>query len=235
MTADTRLHEADREIAARAAAGDARAFEALMRRQNRLLFRAARGIAGDDAEAEDAVQDAWLRAFERLGAYRGEAALGTWLARIAVNAALDAQRRRGRVVDWNAAPAEDAEAMETRTMALHAESPDTPDTAAERGELRLLLEHAVRALPPRYRSVFMLRAVQELSVDETAYALQLSHDVVKTRLLRARAMLRDALAAHLDRGAPQAFAFAGERCDRVVAQVLGTLQRLGRLRSDGPA
>ncbi len=221
-------HEADLALAARAAGGDAAAFEVLMRRHNRLLFRAARGIAGDDAEAEDAVQDAWLRAFERLGTWRGEAALSTWLARIAVNAALDAQRRRGRVIDWTATPADPDEAMEP-AMALPA---DTPDAAAERGELRTLLERAIEALPPSYRSVFMLRAVQEMSVEETAFALQVSGDVVKTRFLRARAMLRDTLAARLEPSAPQAFAFAGERCDRVVAQVITTLQRQGRLRRD---
>ncbi len=227
MLASPALHEADLALAARAAGGDGAAFALLMRRHNRLLFRAARGIAGDDAEAEDAVQDAWLRAFERLGAYRGEAALGSWLARIAVNAALDAQRRRGRVIDWHAT-AENDEALEP-AMALPAE---TPDGAAERGELRGLLERAIEALPPPYRSVFMLRAVQEMSVEEAAFALQLSGDVVKTRYLRARAMLRDALAARVEAGAPQAFAFAGVRCDRVVAQVIDVLQRQGRLRRD---
>ncbi len=231
MLASPALHEADLALAARAAAGDGAAFALLMRRHNRLLFRAARGIAGDDAEAEDAVQDAWLRAFERLGAYRGEAALGSWLARIAVNAALDAQRRRGRVVDWNAAPPDSEEDLEP-AMALHADTRDTPEAAAERGELRGLLESAIESLPPPYRSVFMLRAVQEMSVEETAFALQLSGDVVKTRFLRARAMLRDALAVRVEAGAPQAFAFAGERCDRVVAQVIDTLQRQGRLWRD---
>ena len=102
MTADTRLHEADREIAARAAAGDARAFEALMRRHNRLLFRAARGIAGDDAEAEDAVQETLLRAWRGLGGFDGRASLRTWLTRIATHVCLDALhhgRRRARPIE----------------------------------------------------------------------------------------------------------------------------------------
>ncbi len=232
----TLSHEADLELAGLAAGGDARAFEQLMRRHNRLVFRAARGIARDDAEAEDAVQDTWLRAFERLGDYRGEAALGTWLVRIAVNAALDAQRRRGRVVDWDLGlpePVDGEDAMES-TMALHAGIPATPETAAERGELRAVLESAVAALPPAYRSVFLLRAVQEMSVEETAFALQLGGDVVKTRFLRARAMLREALACRLEAQAPVTFAFAGERCHRVVAHVIGVLRRQGRLRPGPP-
>ncbi|MGE5117973.1 MAG: RNA polymerase sigma factor [Betaproteobacteria bacterium] len=213
----------------RACEGDASAFEAIMRRHNRLLFRTARGIAGDDAEAQDAVQEAWLHAFTRLAAWRGEARLGTWLARIAVNAALDAQRKRGRLVVLDA-PAEDDESA-TPPEPMMSQASDTPDSAAERGELRALLQRAIEALPPIYRSVFMLRAVEELSVDETAYCLRVSDSVVKTRYLRARAMLRDALTSQvLDTHSREAFAFAGARCDAVVAHVLGVLDRRGLIR-----
>jgi len=234
MLASPALHDADLALAARAASGDTRAFEALMRRHNRQLYRAVMGIAGNAAEAEDAVQDAWLHAHQRLASYRGDAALSTWLTRIAVHAALDALRRRGRVIDWDAAPPDDAVAAKEPAMALHADTPEAPDAEVERGELRALLERAIAGLPPAYRSVFMLRAVQEMSVDETAYALQLSGDAVKTRFLRARAMLRDALSTRLDAHAPQLYAFDGARCDRIVAHVIGTLQRQGRLQHGPP-
>jgi RNA polymerase sigma-70 factor (ECF subfamily) len=208
--------------------GDAAAFEAIMRRHNRLLFRTARGIAADDAEAQDVVQDAWLRAFTRLASFRGEARLATWLARIAINAALDARRKRGEVVALEAARDDDAANPAELTMST-AES-DTPDGAAERRELRELLQSAIESLPPIYRSVFMLRAIEEMSVDETAYCLRVSDAVVKTRYLRARALLRDALAGEVERQAPRAFAFAGARCDAVVAHVLAELDRRGLIR-----
>ena len=219
----------DAALVERACEGDAAAFEAIMRRHNRLMFRSARGIAGDDAEAQDAVQEAWLSAFTRLAAWRGEAKLATWLARIAINAALDAQRKRGRWValdDW--VDDDDASTEPEPIMSLPS---DTPDGAAERGELRALLQDAIAALPPIYRSVFMLRAVEEMSVDETAYCLRVSDAVVKTRYLRARAMLRDALTAQvIDTHSREAFAFAGARCDAVVAHVLGVLDRRGLIR-----
>jgi RNA polymerase sigma-70 factor (ECF subfamily) len=208
--------------------GDAAAFEAIRRRHNRLLFRTARGIAADDAEAQDVVQDAWLRAFTRLASFRGEARLATWLARIAINAALDARRKRGEVVALEAARDDDAANPAELTMST-AES-DTPDGAAERRELRELLQSAIESLPPIYRSVFMLRAVEEMSVDETAYCLRVSDAVVKTRYLRSRALLRDALAGEVERHAPRAFAFAGARCDAVVAHVLAELDRRGLIR-----
>jgi RNA polymerase sigma-70 factor (ECF subfamily) len=210
--------------------GDAAAFEAIMRRHNRLLFRTARGIAADDAEAQDAVQDAWLRAFTRLASFRGEARLATWLARIAINAALDARRKRGEIVALEAARDEDDDAANPAELTMSTAESDTPDGAAERRELRELLQSAIESLPPIYRSVFMLRAVEEMSVDETAYCLRVSDAVVKTRYLRSRALLRDALAGELERHAPRAFAFAGARCDAVVAHVLAELDRRGLIR-----
>jgi RNA polymerase sigma-70 factor (ECF subfamily) len=220
----------DAELLERAGHGDAAAFELIMRRHNRLLFRSARGVLGDDAEAQDVVQETYLRAFARLETFRGESALATWLARIAINLALDAQRRRGRAVPIDDA-AEFADAsFEGQTMASDAPSNDTPDAAAERGEVRVLLQRAIDRLPPIYRSVFMLRAVEEMSVEQTAACLQVSDAVVKTRYLRARALLRDALGAQIEPYMTQAFSFAGARCDAVVAGVLESLQRDGRLR-----
>lgn len=222
--------QSDLDLTLRARGGDAAAFELIMRRHNRLLFRAARGIVADDAEAQDVVQDAYLRAFTSLDSYRGDAALGTWLARIAINVALDVQRRKGRTV-----PIDDNPEMNDETAAEHSMSfvdtrDEGPVAAAERGQLRALLQAAIDRLPPIYRSVFILRAVEEKSVEETAFCLGVSGDVVKTRYLRARALLRDALGAQLEAHANDAFAFAGERCDAVVNRVIAALHAQGLIR-----
>lgn len=216
----------DLQLAASAAGGDAMAFEVMVRRHNRLLFRTARGIVPDDAEAQDVVQETWLRAFGKLQTFRGEAALGTWLARIAINIAISSQRRQGRLVQF-----EDNAAME-QAMELpdHQPAADRPDASAERGEMRALLQASIEGLPPIYRSVFMLRAVEDMSVEEAAFCLEVSTDVVKTRFLRARALLREELASRIETGAHDTFAFAGARCDAVLAHVLGELRRQGLLR-----
>lgn len=213
----------DAELIARATRGEAAAFEQIMRRHNRLLFRSARGVVDDDAEAQDVVQETYLRAFAALEAFRGEAALGTWLARIAIRVALDARRRRGRTVSLDeTADAPDGHRPEDR-MANDAAPFDAPEATTERRQLRALLQDAIDSLPPIYRSVFILRAVEETSVEQTAFCLQISEDLVKTRYLRARAKLRDALGARLEAGLGETFAFAGARCDAVVAQVLARL------------
>lgn len=232
--AGTTAPPSDAQLVAGAGRGDAAAFEAIMRRYNRLLFRSARGVVDDDAEAQDIVQEAYLRAFVSLPTFRGDSALGTWLARITINLALDAQRKRGRRVVIDAGHDLDAEPAPEHTMAFNAPATDAPDTAAERSQVRDLLQRAIDGLPPIYRSVFILRAVEELSVDETAACLQVSDAVVKTRYLRARSMLRDTLGAQAEAHAQQVYAFAGARCDAVVAQVLAELQRQGRLRPDAP-
>jgi RNA polymerase sigma-70 factor (ECF subfamily) len=217
----------DAELAAGAVAGDASAFEAMVRQHNRLLFRTARGIVADDAQAQDVVQETWLRAFGKLASWRGEAALGTWLARMAINIAVSSQRRKGRLVQLrDDGPTEDA--MDT----TGAPGNETPDAIAERSEMRALLQSSIEGLPPIYRSVFILRAVEEMSVEEAAFCLDVSQDVVKTRFLRARAMLRDELATRVETGAHDTFAFAGARCDAVLAHVMAGLRRQGRIRPD---
>jgi len=220
---------ADGALVRGARAGDASAFASIMRHHNRLLFRTARGLVGDDAEAQDVVQETYLRAFVALDGFRGDAALGTWLARIAINTALAWQRKQGRLVslDDEGSPGD----ADWETM-MPARTPhETPDAAAERGELRRFLQRAIDHLPPIYRSVFMLRAVEELSVEETALCLGVSHDVVKTRFARSRAMLRETLGAQIEANAPLAYGFAGARCDAVVAAVLCELRRQGLIRS----
>lgn len=222
----------DHDLVAAVRTGDASAFEAIMRRHNRLMFRTARGIVADDADAQDVVQEAYLRAFTAMPTYRGEAALSTWLARIAINVALSLQRKQGRLVQLDEAPeATDAGHGAEDPMADHSSDHASPETRAAQAQVRGLLQRAIDELPPLYRSVFMLRAVQEMSVEEAASALQVSADVVKTRYLRARAMLRDALRA--DVGATEAtqlYAFAGDRCDEVVAAVLAQLHARGLIR-----
>lgn len=222
--------ETDVELALAAAGGSAMAFETIVRRNNRLLFRTARGVVPDDAEAQDVVQETYLRAFTHLRSYRGDATLATWLARIAINVAVTSQRRKGRFVQLQEnADAEDHDPME-RAMSLHAQDDEGPDAAAERKEMRALLQASIEDLPVIYRSVFMLRAVQDLSVEETAYCLSVSEDVVKTRFLRARAMLRDKLAMRLETFAQDTFSFAGERCDAVLAHVMAQLLDHGLVR-----
>lgn len=220
----------DTQLAARAADGDPLAIETIMRRYNRLLFRTARSIAPDDAQAQDAVQEAYLRAFTRFSSFRGDSALGTWLARITINAALDAQRRNGHIVSMDDCPDTVVDAARERAMSDFTPASEPLDAVAARGQIRELLQSVIERLPPIYRSVFMLRAVQEMSVDETAFCLHVSEAVVKTRYLRARAMLRDMLGAELEAHAADSFPFAGERCESVVRFVIDELQRQQRLR-----
>jgi RNA polymerase sigma factor (sigma-70 family) len=222
--------ETDIQLALSAAAGEPAAFERIVRRHNRLLFRTARGVVDDDAEAQDVVQETYLRAFTNLRAYRGDSALGTWLARIAINVALTAQRRKGRLVPFEAHTDDDAPQQPEQAMPFRQTEDERPDESAHRKEMRLLLQASIADLPPMYRSVFILRAVEELSVQETAFALGVSEDVVKTRFLRARAMLRERLAVRVESGLEQTFAFAGARCDAVLAHVMNELAQRGLLR-----
>ena len=204
----------DQELAVRAAAGDASAMTTIMRRHNRTLYRAARSILRSDAEAEDAVQEAYVRAYQSLSQFRGEAHLGTWLTRIAVNEALTRLRRRrrednvvafGEEFDPDTAPSE---------------STNGPESAAMREQMRAVLERHVDRLPAAFRTVFVLRALEEMSVDEVAACLEVATATVRTRYFRARALLREGLERDLDIASADAFGFAGARCDRIVAAVL---------------
>lgn len=207
--------------------GQARAFEQMMRRYNRLLYRAARGIVHDDAEAQDAVQEAWLHAFTGLHAFRGDASLGTWLTRIVINQALSQQRRWGRRVLWN----EDDASGETEMPTDPSHDPvATPEHEVARLQVRRQLEAAIDTLPPIYRSVFILRAVHGLNVEDTADGLQVSQDVVKTRFLRARAQLRAHLGFDPETEAAYLHDFAGQRCSDTVAAVVAELRARGIIR-----
>jgi RNA polymerase sigma-70 factor, ECF subfamily len=207
--------------------GRAGAYEQLMRRYNRLLFRAARGIVHDDAEAQDAVQEAYLRAFLGLQSFRGESTLATWLTRIVINQALSQQRKLGRLVLWN----EDADGEEGAMPPVNPPVDESgPEDELARSQVRQRLHDAIDLLPPIYRIVFMLRAVQGMSVEDTALSLSVSQDVVKTRFLRARGMLRTHLQAEPESGLHLVHDFQGQRCDDTVNAVLARLRALGVVR-----
>jgi len=198
-------------------AGDAQAFEAVMRRHNRLLFRTARAILVNDADAEEAVQEAYLKAYLNLDSYAGGARLSTWLVKITVNESLGRLRRRMPVV-----PAD--ESAEWNMTADASKAPPSPEEAAAHGELRRDLEAAIDALPQAQRAVFMLRAVEEFSTDDTAECLGIPSETVKTRLHRAKRQLRRSLERRAHAALSDIFPFAGTRCDRIVARVF---RRLG--------
>ncbi|KQX29422.1 RNA polymerase sigma factor [Variovorax sp. Root434] len=212
----------DRELAARSAQGDTRAFEAIMRRHNQLLFRTARSVLKSDSETEDAVQEAYLRAWRAIGTFRDDALLSTWLVRIVINEALGRLRRRGaQVIQLDGAHVADVDPDPASAVA---DDPDLqPERLAMREELRLLMERRIDRLPDAYRTVFMLRAVEEMSVAQTAIALELPEATVRTRFFRARSLLREGLSRDMDVALGDAFSFDGARCDRIVAGVLSSL------------
>jgi RNA polymerase sigma-70 factor (ECF subfamily) len=199
----------DEQVIERVRAGEAQLFELLVRRHNARVYRAVRSVLRDEAEAEDAMQAAYLHAFAHLGAFQSRARFGTWLTRIAINEALARRRRALRMVP------EDGERM-SELPGLER----SPEQGALDEEHRGILSRAIDALPEHFRMVFVLRQVQELSVEETAACLDLKEETVKTRLHRARALLRRVLAEQLEPALPGLFPFEATRCDRVVAVVL---------------
>lgn len=219
----------DPELAALVAAGDQRAFETMMRRYNQVLYRTARSIVRDDAEAEDIVQESWLLAYRHAAAFRGEASLATWLTRIVVNEAsgrLRSARRRADIVELvpGLSACEDGGADEMGNARDEAhDGHEAPFDAALRGEARRLIEARIDALPDRLRTVFVLRAIEDLSVQETAAALGIPEATVRSQYFRARGALREALARDFDHAVASAFSFDGLRCDRIVAGVLARL------------
>lgn len=216
----------DEEIAQRVIAGDDSAFLLLMRRYNQTLYRTARSILKDDAEAEDTVQEAYLLAYRNINQFRGDARLSTWLIRIVVNEAISRSRkssRRAEIIridgetDWDG---QDVEEM------MEGPTPEPPERAALRAETRRLLEKKIDELPAAFRIVFVLRAIDEMTVEEAALCLGIPEATVRTRFFRARSLLREALSREIDFAFEDAFSFAGERCDRIVAGVLARLEDL---------
>ncbi|MCO5099374.1 MAG: RNA polymerase sigma factor [Burkholderiaceae bacterium] len=218
---------ADAELVGQVIAGDAQAFRILMQRHNQLLYRTARSIVRNEAEAEDVVQEGWLQAYRALHEFRGDSKLATWLVRIVANEALGRLRGAGRRAE--VIPLDTT--VDSATFAgepnMQVPESERPDHLAERGEIRRVLEARIDELPDAFRSVFVLRAVEEMSVDEVAAVLGIPEATVRTRHFRARSMLRESLAREVDVALADAFSFAGERCDRIVA---GVFERLGRQR-----
>lgn len=216
---EPRQPDTELELARQVAAGNSDAFRTLMRRHNQTLYRTARAVLRNDADAEDIVQEAWLLAYRSLHGFRGEAKLSTWLIRIVVNLAL--RRRQGQMRDTTIR----VDSAENEVEDMHPSPAETPESNVANGELRRLLESHIDRLPDLYREVFILRGVEELDVEETASALGLPEATVRTRFFRARHQLREALAQDIDIAVGDAFSFAGHRCDRIVAGVFRRLEQ----------
>ena len=213
----------DADLVAMARGRDGAAFAAIMQRYNRRLYRAARSIMRDDAEAEDVLQEAYVRAFAALDTFRGEASLSTWLTRIVLNEALGRIRRQRPTEELDVLDRE-MQTEEARVIMFPGVSsvPD-PETAAARAEVRRLLEGAVDELPDAFRLVFVMRDIEGLSIEETAGHLGIRAETVKTRLHRARKLLREALDDRLSAVLKDTFPFLGARCTRVTDAVLARL------------
>ena len=204
----------DEEVVRRVVAGERELFELLLRRYNQRIFRAVRAVIRNPADAEDAMQQAWVSAYRSLHQFEGRSGFATWVTRIAVREAGAGNRKA--ISNLRVIP----ELWSEETMNDVPEPGPDPEARAVSGELMQHVEAEVSALPEAYRSVFLLREVEGLSTDETAECLEISSDVVKTRLHRARAMLRDALYRRAGVGMQTIMTFGSQRCDLLVARVM---------------
>lgn len=212
--------EDDTSIVRRILTGERMAFGLLMRRFNRRLYRLARAILGDSAEAEDALQNAYLAAYRHLDQFRGDSSLATWLSRLVCNECLARMRRGARrqnVIPMIHSPAD------REIEAIASDEAGAPDAAADRAQMRAILERKIDALPETFRAVFVLRSVEELTVEETAACLDIPAETVRSRHFRAKSLLRDSLARELESAERSLWEFAGERCDGIVARVLARI------------
>ena len=210
------------ELVRRAQAGEGDAFRVIMQRGNQRLFRVARGVVRDDGEAEDVLQEAYVRAFAAIGGFRGEAGVMTWLTRIVLNEARGRLRRRRPMVGLERIEAAQMDGAEVIPFP-NAFGTASPEADAARAQIRGLIEHAVDDLPEAFRIVFIMRDIEECSIEETAANLDLKPETVKTRLHRARRLLREALDARLASTMVEAFPFLGARCGRITEAVLARL------------
>src|SRR5947209_6969600 len=211
---------AEAELVARARQRNEAAVRSIMRANNRRLYRLARGILRDDGEAEDVVQETYVRAFTHLNEFRGDSALATWLARIAMNEALGRLRRRRPGVEWSSLP---EGTLEAQIIQFPLASSDDPEKTMAQREIQRVVEHAIDELPEAFRLVFITRVIEGMNVEETAEILRLRPETVKTRLHRARTMLRDNVERKIGPVVMEAFPFAGRRCERLTEAVLRTL------------
>jgi RNA polymerase sigma-70 factor (ECF subfamily) len=212
----------DAELVRRARGRDEAAIRSIMQANNRSLYRLARGILRNDGEAEDVVQETYVRAFTRLDDFRGDSSLATWLARIAINEALGRLRRQWPSVDLNTlAPG----VLEAQIIQFpHSAPSEDPEKSMAQRQIQHVVEHAIDELPDAFRIVFITRVIEGMNVEETADILGLKPETVKTRLHRARTMLRDNVEMKIGPVVIEAFPFAGKRCERLTDAVL---KRLG--------
>ncbi|RTM09970.1 MAG: RNA polymerase sigma factor [Hyphomicrobiales bacterium] len=207
----------DLELARRAMARDGAAFRAVIKTHNQRLYRIARGVVRNDAEAEDIVQEAYVRAFAHLESFRGDASLGTWLSRIVINEALGRLRKRRRTVAMPENP-------QAEIIQFPLNPSDDPERTMAQRQILELVERATDSLPDVYRMVLVARVIEGLSIEETSELLGVRPQTVKTRLHRARALLRRALDDQIGPVLLEAFPFAGRRCERLTTAVM---KRLG--------
>ena len=211
----------DTELVRRALGRNEAAVRAIMQANNRRLYRLARGILRNDAEAEDVVQDTYVRAFTHLEQFRGDSSLSTWLSRIAMNEALGRLRRQRPGVEWSEL---EKSAPQAQIIPFPLASTDDPEKSMAQREIRDVVEHAIDELPEPFRLVFITRVIEGMNVEETAELLGLKPETVKTRLHRARNLLRDNVERKIGPVVMEAFPFAGRRCERLTEAVL---KRLG--------
>jgi RNA polymerase sigma-70 factor (ECF subfamily) len=221
---DSTLALGERKLVERAKNGDQLAFRAIMEQNNRRLYRVARAVMKNDTEAEDVVQETYLHAFSSLSKFRGESSLATWLTRIALNEALGHKRKQRATVTLESV--ETAQQTSAQIIQFPAMNTETdPERSAAQSEIRKLLERAMDALPEPFRLVFVMRDVEEMSIEETASHLDIRPETVKTRLHRARRLLRQSLDGQLSSSLKGAFPFAGARCARITEAVLSRLEK----------
>jgi RNA polymerase sigma-70 factor (ECF subfamily) len=215
------VNVSDAELVRRALARDGSAFRAIMKAHNQRLYRLARGVVRNDSEAEDIVQEGYVRAFTHLDGFRGDSTLATWLSRIVINEALGRLRKRRRAIEVSMS---DDPVLEAKIIQfpLNANNDDPERTMAQRQILQIV-ERATDNLPDVYRTVFVARVIEGLSIDETAELLGIKPETVKTRLHRARNLVRKQLDAQIGPVLLDAFPFAGRRCERLTVAVLARL------------
>jgi RNA polymerase sigma-70 factor (ECF subfamily) len=211
----------DADLVRRARAREEAAVRAIMQTNNRRLYRLARGILRNDGEAEDVVQETYVRAFTHLDQFHGDSSLSTWLSRIAINEALGRLRRQRPGVEWTSLP---QGTIEAQIIQFPLASAVDPEKSMAQREIQHVVEHAIDELPDTFRLVFITRVIEGMNVEETAEILGLKPETVKTRLHRARNMLRDNVEKKIGPVVMEAFPFAGKRCERLTEAVL---KRLG--------
>jgi RNA polymerase sigma-70 factor, ECF subfamily len=211
---------ADAELVQRVLARDEAAVRAILQANNRRLYRLARGILRNDSEAEDVVQETYVRAFTHLESFRGDSSLSTWLGRIAMNEALGRLRRRRPGVEWSSLP---QAAREAEIIPFPLAAADDPEKSMAQREIQHVVEHAIDELPEPFRLVFITRVIEGMNVEETAEILGLKPETVKTRLHRARNLLRDNVERKIGPVVMDAFPFAGRRCERLTEAALTRL------------